>query len=74
MTELTGPEEPAAQPSPDWPVLDAAAISDSAVSQALAALDGLPGTPVEHHEEAYALLHDGLLAALDSPGTEGGTA
>ncbi|MFC9773690.1 MULTISPECIES: hypothetical protein [unclassified Pseudarthrobacter] len=66
MTELTGPEESSAQPSRDWPGLDAAAIPDALVAQALTVLETLPATPVEEHEEAYARLHDELLHALNA--------
>ncbi|SDT15429.1 hypothetical protein SAMN04489743_1847 [Pseudarthrobacter equi] len=66
MTELTGPEESSAQPSRDWPGLDAAAIPDAVVAQALTGLEALPATPVEEHEEAYARLHDELLDALNA--------
>ena len=72
MTELTGPEEPAAQPSPDWPRLDTPASKDPVVAEALAALDLLPEAPVEEHEAAYARLHDQLLEALDAGPVEGG--
>ncbi|KQQ89542.1 hypothetical protein [Arthrobacter sp. Leaf137] len=66
MTELTGPEESSAQPSREWPGLDAAAIPDAVVAQALTVLETLPATPVEEHEEAYARLHDELLDALNA--------
>ncbi len=66
MTELTGPEESSAQPSRDWPGLDAGAIADAVVAQALTVLETLPATPVEEHEEAYARLHDELLDALNA--------
>lgn len=65
MTELTG-SEVAAQPSPDWPRLDTAAINDSIVSQALERLEVLPQAPVADHEAAYGRLHDELLAALNA--------
>lgn len=65
MTELTGSEE-AAQPSPDWPRLDTAAINDSIVSQALERLEVLPQAPVTEHEAAYSRLHDELLEALNA--------
>jgi hypothetical protein len=69
MTELTGSPE-AAQPSPDWPRLDTAAISDPMVAQALARLDALPKAPVAEHEAAYSRLHDQLLEALNAePGS-----
>ena len=66
MTELTGPEESSAQPSREWPGLDAAALPDAVVAQALTVLETLPATPVEEHEEAYARLHDELLDALNA--------
>jgi hypothetical protein len=66
MTELTGPEESSAQPSRDWPGLDAAAIPDAVVAQALTVLETLPATPVEEHEEAYTRLNDELLDALNA--------
>lgn len=66
MTELTGPGESSAQPSREWPGLDAAAIPDAVVAQALTVLETLPATPVEEHEEAYARLHDELLDALNA--------
>lgn len=66
MTELTGTEESSAQPSRDWPGLDAAAIPDAVVAQALTVLETLSATPVEEHEEAYARLHDELLDALNA--------
>jgi len=66
MTELTGPEESSAQPSREWPGLDAAAIPDAVVAQALTVLKPLPATPVEEHEEAYARRHDELLDALNA--------
>lgn len=65
MTELTGSQE-AAQPSPDWPRLDQAAISDPTVSRALARLEALPQAPVAEHEAAYSRLHDELLEALNA--------
>lgn len=71
MTELTGSPE-AAQPSPDWPRLDSAAINDPIVSQALDRLEALPQAPVAEHEAVYGLLHDGLLEALNAePGNAG---
>jgi hypothetical protein len=65
MTELTGSPE-AAQPSPDWPRLDTAAISDRVVAQALTRLDALPQAPAAEHEAAYSRLHDELLEALNA--------
>lgn len=72
MTELTGSEE-AAQPSPDWPRLDTAAISDPAVAQALSRLSALPQAPVAEHEAAYGQLHDELLEALDAEPADNAT-
>ncbi|ACL39502.1 hypothetical protein Achl_1514 [Pseudarthrobacter chlorophenolicus A6] len=73
MTELTRPDESSAQPPRDWPGLDAAAIPDAVVAQALTVLANLPATPVEEHEEAYAKLHDELLEALNAKPQELGT-
>ena len=71
MTEPTGREEPAAQPSPDWPRLDPAALKDPVVAEALAPLDLLPDAPLEDHEAAYARLHDQLMDALNAGPADG---
>lgn len=65
MTELTGPDAAAAQPSPEWPEAPGAGITDSAVARALARLADLPQAPVAEHEAAYTALHDELLEALN---------
>jgi hypothetical protein len=69
MTELNEPESAAAQPSPDWPYVGDAGVTDPAVAQALARLDALPQVPVAEHEREYNELHDELLAALNSEST-----
>jgi hypothetical protein len=66
MTELNEPESAAAQPSPDWPDIGDAGVTDPVVAQALARLDALPQVPVAEHEREYNGLHDELLAALNS--------
>ncbi|MCU1567273.1 MAG: hypothetical protein JWQ56_2210 [Pseudarthrobacter sp.] len=67
MNELSPPDESAAaQPSPEWPLNGKHEVTDHMVHQALAPLDGLPGTPVADHEEVYNELHDNLRAALDT--------
>jgi hypothetical protein len=72
MTELTEPDEAAAQPSPDWPRTNDAGITDPVVAPAIARLDALPQIPVAEHEAAYNGLHDELLAALNAEPTDGG--
>ncbi|SER00199.1 hypothetical protein [Arthrobacter sp. OV608] len=70
MTELSPTDESAAaQPSPDWPLGSQADVTDPLVKQALAPLDGLPGTPVAGHEAVYNDLHDQLRTALDTEPT-----
>jgi hypothetical protein len=69
MTELNEPESAAAQPSPDWPGIGDAGVTDPVVAQALARLDALPQVPVAEHEREYNELHDELLAALNSEPT-----
>ncbi len=71
MTELNGPKEPAAQPSPAWPRLNPGATQDPRVARALAVLEPLPGQPVEVHEAAYARLHDELHQALNEDPADG---
>ncbi|OAE01450.1 hypothetical protein [Arthrobacter sp. OY3WO11] len=66
MTELTEPESAAAQPSPDWPGIRDAGVTDTVVAQALARLEALPEVPVADHENVYNELHDELLAALNT--------
>ncbi len=66
MTELTEPESAAAQPSPDWPGIRDAGVTDPVVARALARLAALPQVPVSDHEYVYNELHDELLAALNS--------
>ena len=74
MTELTEPESAAAQPSPDWPGISDAGVTDPVVAQALARLEALPQVPVSGHENVYNELHDELLAALNSvPGNSAPT-
>ena len=78
MTELnhitgTGPDGGDAQVT--WPELPAEAgdaagtdsSRDPAVAAVLRRLGDLPDLPVARHAEAYALLHDELLAALNEP-------
>ena len=65
MTELTGPDAAAAEPSPDWPEAPGAGITDPAVARALARLADLPQAPVAEHEAIYTALHDELLEALN---------
>lgn len=65
MTELTGPDAAASQPSPEWPEEPGAGITDPAVARALARLADLPQAPVAEHEAAYTALHDELLEALN---------
>lgn len=72
MTELTEPESAAAQPSPDWPGVGEAGATDPVVAQALARLGALPQLPVADHESEYNVLHDELLAALNSVPTKTG--
>ncbi|WP_258805524.1 hypothetical protein [Pseudarthrobacter sp. NS4] len=72
MTELTEPDEAAAQPSPDWPRPDGAGVTDPVVAQSMARLDPLPRLPVAEHEAAYNDLHDELLAALNAEPADGG--
>ena len=83
MTELTEPEDPTIQPAPEWPQADGRDITDPPVAQAVARLLDLPQLPAADHEAVYNLLHDDLLAALNSdpadvtaPGTgpDGGAA
>jgi hypothetical protein len=71
MTELNEPESAAAQPSPDWPGIGDAGVTDPVVAQALARLGALPQVPVAEHEREYNELHDELLAALNSEPTNG---
>lgn len=66
MTELTDPEPTAAQPSPDWPDIGYAGVTDPVVAQALARLESLTHAPVASHEDMYNELHDELLAALNA--------
>jgi hypothetical protein len=74
MTELTASEhsEPA-RPAPDWPEAESLAISDPQVAAVLARLSEVPSQPVDTHEEAYAGLHDGLLAALNDEPADAGS-
>ncbi|KNH16707.1 hypothetical protein ACU18_12660 [Arthrobacter sp. ZBG10] len=75
MTELNASEHSdPVQPSPDWPEAAGPAISDPRVAAVLARLAELPGQPVDTHEEAYAGLHDGLLAALNEEPAGAGSA
>jgi hypothetical protein len=69
MTELNEPESAAAQPSPDWPGIGDAGVTEPVVAQALARLGALPQVPVAEHEREYNELHDELLAALNSEPT-----
>jgi hypothetical protein len=71
MTELNEPESAAAQPSPDWPGIGDAGVTEPVVAQALARLGALPQVPVAEHEREYNELHDELLAALNSEPTNG---
>ena len=70
MTELTEPDDPTIQPAPEWPKADGQDITDPQVAQAVARLLDLPGLPAADHEAAYNLLHDDLLAALNSDPAE----
>ncbi len=75
MTELNETHHPvAAQPTPEWPGTDAARVGDPSVEAVLAALDGLPATPVADHEAIYGELHEALLEALNEepPAGNGG--
>jgi len=83
MTELTEPEDPTIQPAQEWPQADRQDLTDPQVAQSVARLLDLPGLPAADHESVYNLLHDDLLAALNSdpadvafPGTgpDGGAA
>jgi hypothetical protein len=69
MTELNEPESAAAQPSPDWPGIGDAGVTEPVVAQAMARLGALPQLPVAEHEREYNELHDELLAALNSEPT-----
>lgn len=71
MTELTEPDDAAAQPAPEWPQAAGQDITDPQVAQATARLRDLPGLPTADHEAVYNALHDDLLAALNSDPTGG---
>lgn len=66
----TGPDTGHTRDTPgpglDWPAspLDAAR-QDPAVSALLDRLGALPDLPVASHGEVYAVLHEGLMAALN---------
>ena len=66
MTELTEPDHPTDQPAPEWPQAPGQDIRDPQVAQATARLLDLPGLPAAEHEAVYNVLHDELLAALNS--------
>ena len=85
MTELnalTGLDPAGGDPHVTWPELpagpgDAAGkdpARDPAVGALLRRLSELPALPVARHGEAYALLHDDLLAALNESTAEQPTA
>jgi hypothetical protein len=48
-------------------------VGDASVDAVLGRLENLQGLPVEQHAEAYAVLHDALLDALneDNPAAAG---
>jgi hypothetical protein len=75
MTELNETHNPdAAQPTSEWPDRNGAGAGDPSVDAVLAALDGLPETPVADHEPIYGGLHDALLETLNEepPAGNGG--
>ena len=85
MTELnpnTGTDPAGGDPHVTWPELPAASgdaagddpSRDPAVVALLRRLSELPALPVARHGEAYALLHDELLAALNESVAEQPTA
>ncbi|WP_457949432.1 hypothetical protein ACTAQI_02895 [Pseudarthrobacter sp. alpha12b] len=70
MTELTEPDHATAEPAPEWPQTGQD-ITDPQVAQATARLLDLPGLPTADHEAVYNMLHDDLLAALNSDPASG---
>jgi hypothetical protein len=59
--ETPEPERPAVQ----WPEAPSP-TGDPLVDRALGLMDGVAGSPVPHHGELYAGVHDALLEALDA--------
>lgn len=69
MTELNhAHHNEAAQPTPQWPETAETAEpapGDPSVAAIVAALDSVPGLPVNEHDAVYGELHDALVEALN---------
>ncbi|MFE4542449.1 hypothetical protein [Arthrobacter sp. NPDC056727] len=71
MPELNNDASDAAAPDVTWPMPEVpgngpdSGVADSAVRAILDRVREVPGLPVSEHPDAYAGMHDALLAALN---------